>query len=319
MSGVKSLTFGDGTPVNVEEIKALPGGEVVDGDPVKPESGQEGQEGQEGEQGSGAEGDQGTDSGTEEFGIVADGTEVDLAMQNVEPWVRDLRRRFRDIQKENTALKAGQRAPVASSPVVKDPGPEPQLENFDLTTDYAEALRKWHKAVADHRVAATEAQRTAEKEKADWDNKVGSYKKQSAELVTKLKLGDFDDYEAIVFAELSEVQQGLIIHACENPALVIATLATSPTKLREFAGMSDNALYVAKIAKFETTLNITPRKPRTPPEKSISGGSNEGAGSAVAGSDAKADELLAQASKTGNMKPYQDYMRQKRAAAAGKK
>ncbi len=269
----------------------------------------EGSEGTAGEDG-GVAGDagKGDDSGDETGEVVVtigDETPEDES-QKAPDWVRDLRKRQRETAKENRELKAKLEA-MQTKPTTSDPGPRPTLEGHDYDTGrYESALDKWYakKREADQ----AEARANAEREEQDraWKSRLDAY----GAAKSALKVPDYDDAEAIAQDALDQTQQGIIVQGAENPALVIYALGRNPQQLEKLRAIQDPVKFSFAVAKLEAKLKMTPRRPATQPEKTVTG-----TGSPSGAVDSTLDRLRAKAEKTGDYSEVTAYRRKKRQAA----
>lgn len=247
--------------------------------------------------------------GTEEEGdeVVVSIGDPDPATEEeaAPPWVRELRKRNRDLARENKDLKAAVNRSTENKPVSL--GKKPTLDDFDFDAEkYETALAGWfeQKRKADQQ---EDARRDAEKVQDDaWKVKLGNYDQKKAEI----KVRDFEEAEAETQNALSQTQLAIIVQGAENPALVVYALGKNPAKRKELAEIKDPVMYAFTVAKLEAQLKVTPRKPTTAPEATVSGASRPS--SAV---DATLDRLRDDARKTGD---YSKVIRHKEQLAARK-
>lgn len=212
-------------------------------------------------------------------------------------WVRDLRKNYRELQREKRELEQklqSQQAPVAKPTL----GPKPTLESHDYDAEkYEAALERWYeqKRAADAEAQKLQAARQAE-EKA-WQDKLQSYAKAR----TQLKVRDYDDAEHVVLESLNEAQQGIILQGCKNPALVVYAIGKNPAKAKELAAIQDPVKYAFAVAELEGQLKVTTRK-APPPERTVSGSGP------ISGSvDSTLERLRKEAEKTGDYSKVMRY------------
>lgn len=221
------------------------------------------------------------------------------APQDTAPdWVRELRKNYRELQREKRdleqKLKATQ-APPAQRPTL---GPKPTLEGCDYDAEKYEAdLERWYdqKRTADAEVAKLQAARQAEEQ--EWQAKLQGYAKAR----TQLKVRDFDDAEHTVLEALNETQQGIILAGCKNPAMVVYAIGKNPGKAKELAAIQDPVKYAFAVAELEGQLKVTQRK-APPPERTISG-----SGPLSGSVDATLDRLRKEAERTGDYSKVMRY------------
>ncbi len=218
-------------------------------------------------------------------------------------WVKDLRKENRELRKQ---LKAG--GPVTAQQR-KTLGPKPKLADSDYDeAKHETALDAWYDAKREAEQAeraATDAQTAQQRE---WDARLQGHTKAKG----ALKVKDYDTAEETVFEELDTTQQGILIGGSDNSALLVYALAKNPKALADLAAIKDPVKYTFAIAKLETKLKTTKRRPTTQPEGSVDRSNTGGART----SEATLAKLRAQAEKTGNYTPVHEYRRKMRARAA---
>lgn len=182
--------------------------------------------------------------------------------------VNKLRRLLREQERKTREYEAKLReyaAPVENKPPTL--GPKPTLEAHDYDAEkYEEALASWfdRKRVADEHAA--KQKRENEEREAAWKAQLDGYQKAKA----TLRVRDYEEAEANVVQTLDVTQQGIIVSAAQNPALVTYALGKDPAKLKELAGIRDYVKFAAAIGRLEPQLKTTPRKPPAP-EQPIKG------------------------------------------------
>lgn len=216
-------------------------------------------------------------------------------------WVRELRHKHRELARENQELKA-KLGTTETKPVI---GPKPKLDDFDYDAEKFEvALTAWHEQKRKADEAQAKANEQAQAQQQEWNTSLEKYTVASKEL----KVKDFTDAEAAVQETLNIVQQGILIKGSEDPALLVYALGKNPAKAKELASITDPVKFAFAVAKLETKLKVTNRKPATPPEKVVSG-SGRSSGSV----DSTLEKLRAEAEKTGDYTQVTAYKRSKRA------
>lgn len=214
-------------------------------------------------------------------------------------WVRDLRKRTRDLERENRELKAGKQ------PEAKELGPKPDRADFDYDDDaYDAAFLAWQDRKRDIEADARKREEQEQAQTQAWQGKLSRYAEKRGALGAK----DYEDAETMVVDTLSVTQQGIIVQGADNPALVTYALGKNPTRLKELAALSDPIEFAFAVSKLEGQLKIKDRG-APPPERTVRGST----GAAVS-SDATIDRLRAEAAKTGDYSKVIAYKRQKRAS-----
>lgn len=219
-------------------------------------------------------------------------------------WVRELRKNYRELQRENRELKEKVAAPGAETKPAQL-GKKPTLEEHDYDADkFEEALASWYEQKRKVDDQQTKAEAEAKAAQEAWQAKLNAYGKAK----TELKVKDFDDAEAVAQENFSATQQGIILQGAENPALLIYALGKNPKKAKELASITDPVKYAFAVAKLETQLKVTQRK-APPPEKTLSGTGR------VSGTvDSTLERLRAEAEKSGDYTKVTQYKLSKRNA-----
>ena len=219
-------------------------------------------------------------------------------------WVRDLRKNYREEKKRAKELEKR----LAELEEAKKPtlGPKPTLEGCEYDTGKFEAaLEKWHETKRSHDAEQAEQKTVQQKAQEVWESDLGRYQ----EAKTGLKVRDYEDAEEAVQDTLSVTQQGMIVSGAENPALLVYALGKSPQKLNQLAGITDPVKFAFAVARMETQLKISSRKPASAPEKKISGSASS------SGANATLEKLRSEAERTGNYTKVHAYRRQMKSAA----
>jgi len=214
--------------------------------------------------------------------------EDDFNGQPAPQWVKDLRKKNRELEKQ---LKATQ--PVAKE--TKEDlvlGAKPKLEEYAYDEDqYAEALDIWYDRKT--QVEKRKAEVDAEQQKAQEQIQavVNSYNEKKQQL----KVRDFESAETELADKLSIQQQGLILEGADNPALLVYALGKNKARLDELAKITNPAKFAFAVAKLETQMKQSTRKAAVAPEKTVTGGA-----STSGTTDTTLDRLRKEAEKTGD-------------------
>lgn len=208
-------------------------------------------------------------------------------------WVKDLRKKEREARKRIKELEAQvQQAKPADKPI--EVGAKPKLADFDYDEDQFEsAVEQWHERK--RQVEQQQASKQAEEEQAQqaWQTKMQSYEERRQTVAAKVR--DFEEVEEAAKDKLTPTQQGILIHAAENPELIMYHLGKHPNKAKELAEITDPIQFAFAAAKLDSQMKIQTRKPSTQPERKPSG--SAGLAGAV---DQKLVQLEAKAAKTGD-------------------
>lgn len=224
--------------------------------------------------------------------------------------IKDLRRRHRRAVSKGMALEAKVKEYEAGNPqpdAPMDPGPVPTIEdaNYDQS-EHSKRIEEWAAKRDAYRQHQAETQQRRQKEKEYWDQRMADFEERKKQL----KVKNYQDYEDDVFSTLNTTQRGVIIHASDNPALMVYALGKSPKKLAEMAEIKDPVKFAFAAAKLETKLKIDKRKPVTKPEQSVTG-----TGPMSGTLDSELNRLRAEAEKSGNYSKVMEYRRRRKRAA----
>lgn len=225
-------------------------------------------------------------------------TQDDETQQETAPdWVRELRKNYRELQREKRDLEQKLRATQAPAPK-PTLGPKPTLEGCDYDAEKFEAdLERWYEQKRSADAEAQKLQAARQAEEQEWQGKLQSYSKAR----TQLKVRDFDDAEHVVLESLDQTQQGIILAGCKNPAMVVYAIGKNPAKAKELAAIKDPVKYAFAVAELEGQLKVTQRK-APPPERTVSGSGP------ISGSvDSTLERLRQEAAKTGDYSKVMRY------------
>jgi Xaa-Pro aminopeptidase len=223
--------------------------------------------------------------------------EIDEPQASAPEWVRELRKNYRELQREKRELEQRLQSQVAP-PQRLQLGPKPTLEGCDYDADKFERdLETWYeqKRKSDSEVAQLQAAQQAEAQA--WQNKLQGYAKAR----TDLKVRDYEEAEHVVLESLDQAQQGIILAGCKNPALVVYAIGKNPAKAKELAAIKDPVQYAFAVAKLEEQLKVTSRK-APPPERTI-----KGSGPISGSVDSTLERLRSEAEKTGDYSKVMRY------------
>ncbi len=229
-------------------------------------------------------------------------------------WVKKVRNKAKEKEKENRELRKQLKSLQSANPAAPQRealGPKPKLADSDYDeAKHEEALDAWYEAKRQAEKAERDAADAQTAQQREWDARLQAHTQAKG----ALKVKGYDAAEEAVFEELDQTQQGILIGGASNSALVVYALAKNPKELKRLAAIKDPIKYTFEIAKLETKLKTTKRRPATAPEGTVE---RSNAGTART-SDATLARLRAQAEKTGNYTPVHEYRRKMRARAAGK-
>jgi hypothetical protein len=214
--------------------------------------------------------------------------------QSAPAWVRELRRRERELQREVRELRAKAQTPQQAENQPPAVGAKPKLEDHDYDAEKFEvALAGWFERKRQADEYAAKQKQSEEQQKQAWQARLDAYGKAKA----SLRVRDYDDAEASVTETLNVTQQGIIVSGSENPALVTYAIGKDPAKLKELAAIADPVRFAFAVAKLETQLKVNPRKPAAAPEVIVKSTTRLAGGS----HDQVLERLREEADKTGDL------------------
>lgn len=220
-------------------------------------------------------------------------------------WVKDLRKESREKDKRIRELEKKIAAPVQQVQTVVVP--KPTLADCDYDEEvFDQKYSAWleSKRQADEIKSKQEQEQRLQQE--EWQKSVENFNKSKSEL----KFKDYKDAEETVEDILSQIQQGILIDAAKNPALVVYAIGKNPEEAKRIASIKNPVKFAVAIAELESKVKMTQRKAPPPPEKAVRGNVPVTAG------DSKLARLEAEADKTGDRSALVAYKKQLKAKAA---
>ena len=157
------------------------------------------------------------ESGEEEVLLIGD--EEQEEVQEAPAWVKEVRKKNRDLIKENKKLK--KELSSSSDPEHIVLGEKPTLESCDYDSEvYEKNYSDWidKKTKIENRKADSEKKKKAEEQ--EFNQKLEKFKESRSKLTFK----DVDEAEEIVTSIFNQNQIGTIVQYSENPALVLYAL-----------------------------------------------------------------------------------------------
>lgn len=250
-------------------------------------------------QGEQTQAGQGGDQGAqEEFDVVIAGETPAQAPtdefngQPAPQWVKDVRNESRESKKRIKELEA-QLAEKNKTQEV-ELGEKPTIESVGYDADeYEVKLAEWFERKRLHESQVQQKQAEQERAAQEWQNRLTGYETKKSAIKSKVK--DFDEAEELARDTLSQTQQGILIHAADNPELLIYHLGKNPEKAKQLAGITDPIQFAFAAAKIDSQIKVQTRRPQTSPETKPAGSSP------LSGAvDNKLEELEAEADRTGD-------------------
>ncbi|MDN0127411.1 phage capsid protein [Yersinia massiliensis] len=201
-------------------------------------------------------------------------------------WVRELRKGFKDTQKENRELRrqleeiqtkpAEQQQPQQSDVVPT----KPTLESCDYDEQaFDAALTDWH----EKKGRAEQGKQQQERQQQENLQRFNQRLEKHNERATKLPVKDYRETEEIVRNELPIAQQQILIHAADEGSELIAYALGKNQKLRQRVAAETDPIRAAfLLGQISKQVSLAPKaKKSIKPEPEIRGG----------GADAKQDDF----------------------------
>lgn len=246
------------------------------------------------------EGD-GEPGGEDEEDVVQIGTEEPPASEDKEApsWVKGLRERHKQLAKENAELKARMGVQAPAKPQLPA---RPTLESCKFDEEqYQAAMDGWYAKKREVEAFEADQQKAVERAQAEQQAVRDGYEQSKR----ALKVKDFQEAEAEAAAQLSQVQQGILLKGVANPGLIVYALGKNPKALADLASIKDPVKFAVALGKLETEVKVTKRTSTKPaPESRV-----RGASGSPAPTSATLDRLEAEAAKTGDRSKVIAYKR----------
>lgn len=279
-----------------EDTEQVEDNEVIDDE-------QDIEDGQDGEQDDDTEQDDSADNDVLDFSFDDDGDSDEkdpFAGQDAPQWVKDNRRRAKEVQRENRELKRKlEQYESSNAPEQQALREKPTFEAHEFDEDLYQAdLDQWYVEKSQH-----DARQKAEQEKYQhYDERY----KSSVDAV-RAKVADYDEIEQSIVETVPPQRQALIKMLVDDPARMVVALGKSPAQLEKLLGL-DDIQFAKQIVLMEQQMSskTKSRNPNKPPPKTHE---LEGA---AGGADVQLERLEAQADKTGDRSAVIAYKRKMR-------
>lgn len=252
-------------PTQVSENNTANNDEVVTGDSaeVKPDQSVE------------QEQDYSLQIGDEEISLTDDDDSIEG--QPAPQWVKDLRKGFKDTQKENRELKRQLEeitAKQTQEPVVNhnDEIPQkPTLESCDWSEEaYEKALTDWY----EKKSRADQSKKSKEKELLDYKEKILKRLEDHKQRASKLPVKDYAEMEEIVTNEVPIIHQEILLRAADEGTELIAYALGKNKELRQRLTAEKDPIRAAfLLGQLSQKVKLAPKPKKAPkPEPEVKGG-----------------------------------------------
>ncbi|HHQ6625100.1 TPA: phage capsid protein [Serratia fonticola] len=244
------------------------------------------------EQKAATEGEQ-PEEQTEDYSLQIGDEEISLSTEDDEhidgqpapQWVRELRKGFKETQKENRELRR-QLEQVQSKPAeVQQPQveavpPKPTLESCEYDEEaFEKAVTDWHEKKSRAEQAKQQQQRQQQECQQRFQQRVDAHKQRAAKLPVK----DYQEMEEIVRAEVPDLHKEILIHCADEGSELIAYGLGKSQQLRQRVAAETDPIRAAfLLGQISKQVSLAPKpKKATKPEPEVRGG----------GADAKQDDF----------------------------
>lgn len=201
-------------------------------------------------------------------------------------WVKELRKGFKETQKENRELRR-QLEQIQSKPAEQQSQqqtdvipPKPTLESCEYDeAAFEQAMTDWHEKKSRAEQQKQQQERQQQEYQQRFQQRVEAHKQRAAKLPVK----DYQEMESIVLSELKPIQQEIIIHAADEGSELIAyALGKNPQLRQRVAAETDPIRAAFLLGQISKQVSLAPKpKKAIKPEPEVRGG----------GADAKQDDF----------------------------
>ncbi|EBL7958160.1 MULTISPECIES: phage capsid protein [Salmonella] len=236
-----------------------------------------------------------TDEPPEEYSLRAGDEEIPLTEEDDDrvdgqpapQWVKDLRKGFKETQKENRELRR-QLEEALAKPAEQQPTqtqtdaipPKPTLESCDYDEQAFEtALTDWH----EKKSRAEQQKQQQQRQQQEVIQRFQQRLEKHNERATRLPVKDYRETEEIVRRELPAIQQEILIHAADEGSELIAYALGKNQQLRQRVAAETDPIRAAfLLGQISKQVSLAPKPKKAPkPEPEVRGG----------GADAKQDDF----------------------------
>ncbi|EAT2268053.1 phage capsid protein [Salmonella enterica] len=236
-----------------------------------------------------------TDEPPEEYSLRVGDEEIPLTEEDDDrvdgqpapQWVKDLRKGFKETQKENRELRR-QLEEALANPAEQQPTqtqtdaipPKPTLESCDYDEQAFEtALTDWH----EKKSRAEQQKQQQQRQQQEVIQRFQQRLEKHNERATRLPVKDYRETEEIVRRELPAIQQEILIHAADEGSELIAYALGKNQQLRQRVAAETDPIRAAfLLGQISKQVSLAPKPKKAPkPEPEVRGG----------GADAKQDDF----------------------------
>lgn len=200
-------------------------------------------------------------------------------------WVKELRKGFKETQKENRELRR-QLEQIQSKPAeAQQPQsgvipPKPTLESCEYDeAAFEQAMTDWHEKKGRAEQIQQQQQRQQQESQQRFQQRVEAHKQRAAKLPVK----DYQEMEEIVRSEVPDLHKEIIIHCADEGSELIAYGLGKSQQLRQRVAAETDPIRAAfLLGQISQQVKLAPKpKKAIKPEPEVRGG----------GADAKQDDF----------------------------
>ncbi|ASX26128.1 phage scaffold protein [Candidatus Williamhamiltonella defendens] len=192
-------------------------------------------------------------------------------------WVKDLRKGFKETQKENRDLKRqleelatrqSHQSPINHDNVIPA---KPTLESCDYDEKvYEKALTDWHEEKSHVEQKKQVQQRQQQEVRERFIQRLKSHQQRAAKLPVK----DYTEMEEVVRSEIPILQQEILIHAADEGTELIAYAIGKNKALRQRLTAENDPIRAAfLLGQISQKVKLAPKPKKTSkPEPALKGG-----------------------------------------------
>ncbi|EDT7352061.1 phage capsid protein [Salmonella enterica subsp. enterica] len=236
-----------------------------------------------------------TDEPQEEYSLRVGDEEIPLTEEDDDhvdgqpapQWVKDLRKGFKETQKENRELRR-QLEEALAKPAEQQPTqtqsdaitPKPTLESCDYDEKaFEQALTDWH----EKKSRAEQQKKQQQRQQQEVIQRLQQRLEKHNERAARLPVKDYRETEEIVRRELPAIQQEILIHAADEGSELIAYALGKNQQLRQRVAAETDPIRAAfLLGQISKQVSLAPKPKKAPkPEPEVRGG----------GADAKQDDF----------------------------
>ncbi len=185
-------------------------------------------------------------------------------------WVKELRKRQRELTRENRELKARLESGGKDEKAVVV-GDKPTLAGCGFDDERFESeLIAWTERKAAFESKQSEKRKAEEAAERAFQERVASYDAQKR----ALPVDDFEDAEETVQSTLNHIQLGILVKNAPEAAKIVYALGKNEKALQHLASIKDADTYAFELGKMMANMKQAPAKKAIPaPERTVKGGS----------------------------------------------